>query len=138
MDWRAWMYRSSAPTLAEGEHINPICDASGNLKVNVAAGTVTSTPGGASTVGAVRQLVTTAGTRVQLASHACRRVIVQALPNNSNEVAVGDVTVVAAISTRVGIGLQPGFTMEFLIANTNLLYVDAITSGEGITYFYEN
>ena len=89
-------------------------------------------------VGSVRDEVATAGTREQLASNTCKRVHVQALNDNTNGIAVGGVTVVAASSTQVGIFLYAGQSMTFIISNTNLLYIDSITSGEGVSYTFEN
>lgn len=93
---------------------------------------------GHGTLASVRRTVTTAGTAEQLASASCKRVVVQALADNTNAVVIGDSGVVAAEGTREGIALFPNQTMEFFVNNTNLLYVDAVTSGEGISYVYEN
>src|SRR3990167_3744577 len=55
-------------------------------------------------VGTVIDLVTTAGTREQLASNACKRVIVTAMPDNTGIIAVGDANIVASLtSTARGI-----------------------------------
>jgi len=90
-------------------------------------------------VGTVIDLVTTAGSEEQLASNACKRVIVTALPDNTGIIAVGDVNVVAALDvTARGVLLFATQSQQFFITNTNLLYIDASVSGEGVTYYFEN
>src|SRR3990167_737825 len=90
-------------------------------------------------VGTVIDLVTTAGTREQLASQACKRVIITALPDNTGIIAIGDVNVVASLTaTARGVLLFATQSQQFFITNTNLLYIDASVSGEGVTYYYEN
>ena len=93
---------------------------------------------GPAAITTVRDTVTTAGTREQLATAACKRIVVQALHSNTDFIGVGDANVVAAEATGRGIRLGPGQTMEFFVSNTNLLYIDSVVSGEGISYFYEN
>src|SRR3990167_2046195 len=48
-------------------------------------------------VGTVIDLVKVAGTREQLASNACKRLIVTAMPNNTGVIAIGDINVVASL-----------------------------------------
>lgn len=56
---------------------------------------------------------------------------------NNNPVVVGDSSVVAANSSMQGIVLTPGNNSIFLaINNLNLLFVDAQTSGDELTYAY--
>lgn len=86
------------------------------------------------------KLVTTAGTAEALVSSStkCRRVQIQARPENTDVVVVGASTVVAASGTRRGIALVPGQSVMLNITDLNLLYVDAAVSGEGVSYVYFN
>jgi methionine synthase II (cobalamin-independent) len=89
-----------------------------------------------------RKVVTTAGTKVQLSEthRPVSKIIIIAETDNTNEVVVGDVNVVASLATRVGIPLKPVATGE----STTVLYdvdlfdiwLDAVTNGEGVTYTY--
>ena len=89
-----------------------------------------------SSVQSVRKTVTNAGTREQLASQACKRVDIMALPTNTDIVCVGGTAVVAAVLTRNGIALSAGQTYSVSVNNTNLLWVDTVVSGEGVCYNY--
>lgn len=93
-----------------------------------------------SIVGDGLQLVASAGTAEALASSStpCRKVIVQARPENTDVVVVGASTVVAAVGTRRGIALVAGASYTFNVKDVNLLYVDAVVTGEGVTYVYLN
>ena len=87
-----------------------------------------------------RQVVTTAGTRVQLSSSsvACKKVTIVAETGNSNYIVVGGVNVVASLATRRGIPLAAGDTVTLEISNLNLIYLDSLVNGEGVTYAYTN
>jgi len=90
-------------------------------------------------VGTFRKTVTSAGTAEQLASNACKRVVVQALSDNtSNAVEVGDANVVAAEATQRGVKIYKGNAFVFLVSNTNLLYVDVLSNGDGVSVYFEN
>ena len=89
-------------------------------------------------VGDFRKEVAIPGTAVQLDDNTCKRCIVQALSDNTNPIEVGGANVVAATATQRGLGLQPGQAQTFDISNTNLLWVDALTAGEGVSVIYEN
>jgi len=84
--------------------------------------------------------VTTAGTAVQLStsSVACRMVEIQAKPENTDSIVVGASTVVAAAASRRGIALVPGATVSLRVTDLNKLYLDAVVSGEGVSYVYFN
>ena len=99
-----------------------------NSKVNII---------GDSTVGDGTVTVDTAGTRQQLPSQRAARVFIQANSNNTGDVVVGGVTVIANISTRRGIAIYPSQWVEFRVSNLNLLYVDSTVSGDKINYYYE-
>jgi hypothetical protein len=103
----------------------------------------------AGTVGSGRCIVTTAGTRVQLGGAGTtmtpttvpgpiRRLYIRAIETNTNAVVVGGSGVVAAAATRNGVALVPtGIVQSYEdIDDLGDLWVDAITSGEGLSFFY--
>lgn len=93
---------------------------------------------GATTVGDGTATVTTAGTRVQLSSQACKRVLIQAHESNLGTIVVGGVTCVAALVGRRGTALFATQSQIFQVSNMNLLYVDSTNNGDKITFYYEN
>lgn len=84
------------------------------------------------------QLVAAAGTAEQLSATSlpCRAVLVQARPENTGNVVVGSSTVVAAAGTRRGIALVPGQNVLLRVTDVDKLYVDAVVSGEGVSFVY--
>lgn len=97
----------------------------------------TTTPGGFSTVGDGRKTVAVAGTAEALgASTSTSLVIITALEANTNVVVVGASTVVAASGTRRGKPLMPNESVEIAISNLNLVYLDTVVSGEGVSFAY--
>lgn len=89
-------------------------------------------------IGTFRTIVSNPGTEVRLAANACKWCIVQALSDNTGNVAIGDASVVAAEATQQGLRLSPGQAQPFRISNTNILYVDAETGGDGVSVTYLN
>jgi len=84
-----------------------------------------------------RQTVTTAGTRVALASSTtCKKVHIQALGDNTDAVVVGGSTVVAAAGTRRGIALLPFNSLTLECDNLADIYLDSVVNGEGVSYTY--
>lgn len=77
------------------------------------------------------QNVTTAGTRVRLPAFACKQVTLIAKKGNTGSIYVGDVTV---SSTVFGAELELKESITLEVSNTNLIYIDASVSGEGISY----
>lgn len=75
--------------------------------------------------------VTTAGTRIQLPAYACHEVTVIAKRGNTGYVYVGGSDV---SSTVYGIDLKARDSFTFQVGNTNMLYMDADVSGEGLSY----
>jgi len=74
--------------------------------------------------------VTTAGTRVQLASNAGSGVILKASRLNASTIYVGG----SAVAASNGLELEPGESMNAAVSNTNLLYVDSAVSGDYVTW----
>lgn len=83
-----------------------------------------------------RKVVTTAGTRVALASStACKEVVITAELDNTGVVAVGAAaTVVAALATRTGVPLNAGDSIVLQIDNLADIGLDATVSGDGVTF----
>jgi hypothetical protein len=77
------------------------------------------------------QNVTTATTRVQLPAYACREVTIIAKRGNTGYIYVGgnDVS-----STVYGAELASKDSVTIAVSNTNLIYIDASVSGEGVSY----
>lgn len=84
-----------------------------------------------STLKGALQTVTTAGTRVQLPNYPCREVTLIAKKGNTGSIYVGgnDVS-----STVFGAELTAKDSVTLAVSNTNLIYIDASVSGEGISY----
>jgi hypothetical protein len=97
-------------------------DADGNLKV---------TDVGSQSINANVLNVTTAGTRVQLPSVVCKEVTIIAKKGNTNPIYLGSSTV---SSTVYGALLDAKDSITLKVANSNMLWIDAQTSGEGISY----
>jgi hypothetical protein len=96
--------------------------------------TATVTPAGDDVVADGRDVVTTAGTRVQMQAQACKAVAVTAETDNTGVIVVGSVTCVAALATRRGLPLSAGDTAIFAVDNVNRLYLDSTVSGDGVTW----
>jgi len=77
------------------------------------------------------QNVTTAGTRVQLPNFPCREVTIIAKRTNTGYIYVGgnDVS-----STVYGAELAANDSITIAVNNTNLIWIDASVSGEGVSY----
>lgn len=84
-----------------------------------------------------RKIVTTAGTRVTLASStACKRVTIVAETDNTGLIVVGGSTVVATLATRQGVPLNAGDSYEAEIDDLADIYIDSTVSGDGVTFTY--
>jgi len=99
-------------------------------------GAIPVTPVGNSTIGSGSKSVATAGVRVQLSSASipCKKVTIQASLNNTGNIYIGDSTV----SSANGIFITPTFSYLMTPSNLNLVYLDADTNGNSVTYLYEN
>lgn len=88
--------------------------------------------------GVGRKTVTTAGTRVDLSTTTvAKEVAITALSSNTNLVVVGPGPVVAALATRAGTPLAAGDTAIFRVDDLIDIKLDALVSGEGVSYSYE-
>lgn len=84
--------------------------------------------------------VTTAGTAVALVSAEtlAREVTITARPANTNNISVGASTVVAAAGSQRGYILVPGGSVTLRVRDLADIYIDAVTSGEGVAFLYFN
>jgi len=78
------------------------------------------------------QNVTTAGTRVQLPSFACREVTIIAKKGNIGSIYASPSNDVS--STVYGVDLEAKESFTFNVANTNQIWIDSSINGEGISY----
>lgn len=85
-------------------------------------------------VGHFQTNVTTAGTRVQLASNACASVTIKAKSTNTGAIYVGNV----AVTSLNGFILNAGESISMDITNTNLVYIDSAVNGEGVSSLFVN
>ena len=111
-----------------GNGLSVPLSSSNPLPVSVTSANTTVTDG--------RTVVTTAGTRVALASStACKEVIITAETDNTGIVVVGAAaTVVAAIATRRGVPLAAGDSITLQIDNLADIGLDSTVSGDGVTF----
>jgi hypothetical protein len=96
----------------------------------IVTGTV-SIPSSNSLKGAI-QNVTTAGTRVQLPNYPCREVTLIGKWSNLGSIYVGGNNV---SSTVFGVELRVNDQIVLRVSNTNLIWIDASISGNGVSYF---
>ncbi len=88
-------------------------------------------PAPLSTIYNGRKVVTTAGTRVTLASsQAVSSVTIKALSTNTGKIYVGD----GSVASTNGFQLAAGETISMDIANLATVNLDAAVNGEGVTY----
>lgn len=91
------------------------------------SGTIATDDVALSTIISFLTTVTTAGTRVQLASHTFEAGILQAPSTNSGLIYVGGSTV---SSSDYGAELQPGQSTGVAIDNTSKIYIDSSVNGD--------
>jgi len=86
-----------------------------------------------------RKTVAAAGTAEKIASThtACRKLTIMALLTNTDMVVVGGSTVVASAATRRGIPLSAGMSITLNVDDLQNVYIDAVVSGEGVSYIYQ-
>ena len=69
------------------------------------------------------------------------KVEITGLESNTDKILVGGSTVVAGTTgdgaaTRRGIPLDPGQTLTLYVQDLSTIYLDAVVSGEGVSYAY--
>lgn len=86
-------------------------------------------------VGSGKKTVTTAGTRVILATtQAIKSLTIKALVANTGIIYVGDVTV----ASTNGFQLSAGDSVSLDLSNLNTINIDSSVNGEGVTYMWVN
>jgi len=81
-----------------------------------------------------REVCAVAGTPDQMSDVPGQSFVIQALIANTGNIMIGDSTVDITNGTEKGIELVPGQSVTLYITNTNLLYLDADNSGDGVSY----
>jgi hypothetical protein len=85
-----------------------------------------------------RKEVAAAGTAEALAaSTPASRVVLVALQGNAGAIVVGASTVVAALADRQGVPIYAGERLEIHCTNLEEIFLDAETSGDGVSYLWE-
>lgn len=77
------------------------------------------------------QNVATAGIVVQMPEFSCKEVTIIAKKANTGSIYVGGSDVSATV---YGVELKANESFTFKVSNTNLLYLAATVSGEGVSY----
>lgn len=75
--------------------------------------------------------VATAGTRVRLSNIECREVTIIARKGNTGSIYIGGADV---SKDKFGVELSANESFTFCVNNSQLIYIDASVSGEGISY----
>ncbi len=107
------------------------------LKVD-SSGNITIIESGFSTIGTGRKTVSTPGVAVAIAaSTTVKKVIIQAIVDNTDVVYLGDSNVDAADGSERGIGIYASNVIELRADDLANIYVDSRVAGEGITFYFE-
>lgn len=88
------------------------------------------------TMSSQRKTITASTTAEAISSLECKRVDLQALLSNTNNIAVGGTTTEATVGSEKGVVLAAGDTYTFYVDSCNDVYVDVITDGEGVSFNY--
>ncbi len=85
-----------------------------------------------------RKTVAIVGTaeRLVAVNTPCRKVEIQALPTNSDNVSIGNSTTLASSGSERGIVLVPNQVATLYVQDLYALYVDAAVAAEGVTFTY--
>lgn len=126
-------YKATPTTLSDGERGEVQMDTKGNLKITAACSSIASG----------RKTVTTAGTVVPLVATPtpCTMVDISAIESNTDMVVIGGATALAGTSmdgagTRLGVPIAAGQTMTVYVNDLSKIYLDAVVSGEGVSFTY--
>jgi hypothetical protein len=111
------------------QYYNPISDA--YEAIQGANGASHAIPAGSTQIRGAKQIVATAGTRVQLPDFPCREVTLIGLKTNAGSIYVGGSDV---SQTVYGAELQAKNSLTLAVKNTNMVYIDTSVSGEGVSY----
>ncbi len=123
-----------------GDFYYPLINSDGAVTIVGATGTAAIGKVGhdSTGLGVGRATVTAIGTAEALntAATPAKWALVTAETDNTNTVVVGAAAVIAALATRVGTPLEAGESVVLLIDDLSDVFVDAITSGEGVSFTY--
>jgi hypothetical protein len=108
--------------LIKASQLPSTLDSGGNLKVAF---------GGSAGINHGLVHVDIAGTQTQLPSRICKEVLIVAKKSNNGSIFLGGAGV---SSVNYGIELKSGDSVSLSVNNTNLIYINASVSGEGISY----
>lgn len=83
-----------------------------------------------------RKVIASAGTREPLfaTEESCSGVIIQALRTNATNIAVGGYNVNVSTGSEAGIILTPGQSETMFTNDASKIYIDAITTGDGVSF----
>lgn len=98
-------------------------------RLKIASTALENTP---TTFGSGQTTVTTAGTRVQLATNSCLAVTIKAKTTNMGLIYVGTST----ITSSNGFILSAGESVDIAISNTDKIYIDSSVNSEGISFAF--
>lgn len=133
-----WRAGGTEPDYSSKVLIGDIKTPSGDSIIDDTTNSLQTSEVGANTIGDGSDTLSSAGSRQQLPSQACKRVRITAHEDNGNAVVViGGSTVVAASGTRRGSPLYATQAEWFYVGNLNKLYWDATATGSKITYHWE-
>jgi hypothetical protein len=101
-----------------------------SLASTTVTGTVSTVETPPTTVAHGVQTVSTAGTRVQLTSNACKAIVIKASVSNAGTVYVGG----SSVSAANGFPLAAGDTISLDISNTNVIWIDASANAQSVSW----
>lgn len=90
-------------------------------------------------IGNGRKVVASAGTAEKLANATkCTQVLITAETDNTGIIAVGNSSVVAALTGRTGAPLNAGDSIVIPTVDLDQIWLDTTVNGDGVTYFWVN
>ena len=101
-----------------------------SLASTTVTNTVTTTEAPPTSVTHAAVTVTTAGTRVQFGSNACKAIVIKANASNSGTIYVGN----SGVTSANGFPLAAGDTLSLDISNTNVIYIDASANAQSVNW----
>lgn len=104
------------------------------LKVDNSGVTQSVTTAPSTTTFNAKATVTTAGTRVQLASNTAKSITIKAAIANTGTIYVGN----SAVAAANGYELLSGDSVSLDISNSNLIYIDSSINTQSVTYIGVN
>jgi hypothetical protein len=87
------------------------------------------------TISGGTKTISSAGTaEIIVSNEFCTALVVQALESNTTQISVGGSDTLATAASENGIFLDSGETVTFYLENSAIIYMDALTNGEGCSY----